>query len=379
MSEALAFKPESTISERERQLRYDLETQFAELVNGNMRTDFELRFNGHDLVGEDGRGMEEITATACRDANELAKKDPNLWFEIRRRSLERDELFELIEMAQGKRPNTMVVVSDFPTELMQAKEDVGGYNVSRKQTMLRVLVRKPDGNVHMYSQSLDGSNRQALEAIYARFGIQPEPGELLGQRINVDIPWSEQSVLVDELMGVYDRSLSDQFGGDWHGGRRPADYRNTYEFVCGQQDLIAECIRLNKHGWLNDEVMYKMAATMQKRFETYAEELGIVSPIMMNSNPRLLYQEIELAAAQARAAGMAFSACGATLRADGPDGSTENSLEQAGYGNKSEDGDCEFMSKECPLCHAKNVKTMVKKLSSGKKHISGSCGCSKIA
>jgi len=43
------------------------------------------------------------------------------------------------------------------------------------------------------------------------------------------------------------------------------------------------------------------------------------------------------------------------------------------------DGDCDFISKKCPLCGAKNVRTLVRKLASGQKHISGSCGCSKLA
>lgn len=44
--------------------------------------------------------------------------------------------------------------------------------------------------------------------------------------------------------------------------------------------------------------------------------------------------------------------------------------------SSSEDGDCEFTSNECPLCHKKKVRTVVRKMSSGKKRISGSCGCS---
>lgn len=351
MGEVLAIRPEITISERERQMRYDLETQFAELVDGNMRTDFELRFNGHDLIGEDGRGMLAVAEQSLVDAKRIAKREPGLWFELRRRSTEKQEIHEAIEMAAGKRPNTMVVVSDFPEELMDASEDTGGYNVGRKQTMLRVLVRKPDGNVHMYSQSLDGSNRQALEAIYAQFGIRPKPGELLGQRINIDIPWSEQTTLIDGLMGVYDRNLSAQFGGEWHGGRRPADYRNTYDFVCAQEDLIEECIRLSKFGWLNDNIMYKMAATMQERFESHTKEAGATRSAIMSPSAELLYKEIEMAAARAQALGMAFSACGATLRAVGADGSTENSLDLAGYGNKIEEDEYGPLKFQCKNGH----------------------------
>lgn len=40
--------------------------------------------------------------------------------------------------------------------------------------------------------------------------------------------------------------------------------------------------------------------------------------------------------------------------------------------NTSNTGDCEFMSKECPVCHKKNVWTTVTKY-----RIRGSCGCSK--
>jgi hypothetical protein len=46
---------------------------------------------------------------------------------------------------------------------------------------------------------------------------------------------------------------------------------------------------------------------------------------------------------------------------------------------KDEGGDCDFISKKCPLCGAKNVKTLIRKLPGGQKHISGSCGCSKLA
>lgn len=40
--------------------------------------------------------------------------------------------------------------------------------------------------------------------------------------------------------------------------------------------------------------------------------------------------------------------------------------------DQKDDGDCEFISKSCPECGTKNVKTIVTKT-----HISGSCGCSK--
>lgn len=44
---------------------------------------------------------------------------------------------------------------------------------------------------------------------------------------------------------------------------------------------------------------------------------------------------------------------------------------------ESGNDDCSFVSKECPICHKKNVYTTVKRLSASSKKISGGCGCTK--
>ncbi len=352
MAEALAIQAEYiSFEQREQQKRYDLNTQFAELVDGNMRTNFELQLVGNDLIGEDGRSLRVITDKALAEVQAMAKLNPRLWFEVRRRGLEKDEIDEAVAMARGEGPNTMVIESDFPSELENTPEDVGGYNVRRKQTMQRVLIRKPDGNIQMYSQSLDGSNREALEAIYACFGKTPEPGELLGQRIRIDLPWEEQTNLIDELTGIYDRSLTDQFGGEWYAGRRPVDYRNTYDFVQVQHDLINECIRLDNLGWLNEETMYKIAATMQQRFNHYNYQTPTTTAGLPAPDMSILYREIERAGRQASQMGMSFSACGMTLRAGGFDSSTENQLELAGYGNKPEEDEYGSLTFKCQKGH----------------------------
>jgi hypothetical protein len=54
-------------------------------------------------------------------------------------------------------------------------------------------------------------------------------------------------------------------------------------------------------------------------------------------------------------------------------GDPEN-MDEVGFNltSKSKDQDCEFVSKECPMCHKKNVKTVVTST-----HVRGACGCSK--
>jgi hypothetical protein len=47
-------------------------------------------------------------------------------------------------------------------------------------------------------------------------------------------------------------------------------------------------------------------------------------------------------------------------------------------GEKADDRVCDFVSKKCPLCGSKNVKTVSRKVAPGKKVVSGSCGCTKV-
>lgn len=88
--------------------------------------------------------------------------------------------------------------------------------------------------------------------------------------------------------------------------------------------------------------------------------------------------------------GRAYSACGLAISAGeerdtetpqdvfaGVDASNESSRDNTSN-TDSDDADCEFTSKQCPECGAKNVKTLVQKISSTHKRISGSCGCEKV-
>ena len=124
----------------------DMTTLLAEAVESPMRTPFEFTFDGSDLFAGDGRPLTPIFDEAITEAEQIAEECPELDFEIRRRQHDRDELDDMLAMARGELPNTMVVVSDFPSELMNATKDVGGYNVTRQQTMLRVLTWR-DGRI----------------------------------------------------------------------------------------------------------------------------------------------------------------------------------------------------------------------------------------
>lgn len=54
------------------------------------------------------------------------------------------------------------------------------------------------------------------------------------------------------------------------------------------------------------------------------------------------------------------------------------SAEEGDNNAASESGDCDYISKECPKCKAKNVKTSDRSIGGNRRRISGSCGCSVI-
>lgn len=337
---------------------FDAITQFAELVDGSMRTEFELTSDGQDVYGPDGRSLIQTGHASLEQAEAEAKKRPELAFEVDRRRVELDEIYAIVDMVNGEDANTMFLTSDFPEALLGTEQDIGGYNVTRKQTMARAVMIDKDKKIKLISQTLDGSNRQALDAVHADFGFQTAPGELLGQRRLMKLSSDEQAGIMDRTVQTYDRSMAEQQGGEWYAGRRPADYRNTYDFVCAQTDLIQECVQLRVKGELTDSKMYNLAAAMQKRFSLNKQHNIEFLPQTVAVNPAMLQQEIMMAGTEARQRGQSFSACGGTLRAEGLDLSTESLMKEAGYGNSDENADEDkygSLTFKCPKGH-KNTR-----------------------
>lgn len=335
--------------------RHDTNTWLAEVLDGRMLTEFSYNYDPatNELYAEDGSPLGEIFNTAVNDAREMAAKNPGLSFELRRREIEKAEHEDMIAMMQGG-ANTMVVVSDFPAELMNATEDVGGYNTSRKQTMLRVITRQENDTLKIQSLSLDGSNREALEKIYEQFGLEPEAGELLGQRIYENLDTYQQEFLADQLMGAYDRSMSEQHGGQWKAGRlQPDDPMNTYDFVLAQRDLVDYYLRRKDEPRLDPEsLQFAIAAEMERRWQSKEANLSYVKDSAGGTVS--LEAQIFLSAQMAQSQGKTYSGCGVSLS------SHESQMNALGYGNRAEEestpsdkyGPLEF---DCPKGH-KNTR-----------------------
>lgn len=337
----------------------DTVTWLAETLHGSMRTNFDYHFDGQELYAEDGGAMGEVFNEAIIAAQEIAQRNPSLLFELRRRLTEADEYQDMLAMMKGELPNTMITVSDFPPELVGAKADVGGYNVTRKQTMLRIISHQPDGTLRMTSQSLDGSNRQALEAIYHRLGVQPREGELLGQRMYRDLPEEWQEALADNLVDVHDQSLHDQFDGAWHAGIRLTPERrliNTAEFVRSQLDLLEWFVGEKQANSKSAErLRYPLAATMKARFDVFhrfgRENTNVGSGDWSAPSIERLYHEIERATQHAVRRGESFSGCGISAKMEGLSDITDQ-LNDAGFGNKTEEDEYGALEFKCRKGHS---------------------------
>jgi hypothetical protein len=328
--ETLEYEPTQQPFDQKERLYYDTATWGAELLDGSMRTTFEYSFDGDELYASDGSSMRAVFEDAVEDADELAESNPNLSFEKRRRLIELDEYEEMVAMAAGEGPNTMVVISEYPSELTGSKEDAGGYNHQRMQTMMRIISRTDEGKIRITSQSLDKSDRDGLEAIYGFLGQEPEQGELLGQRTRVEIEEDRQQLLPDELTREYDRTLEHKYGHEYYAGRTPAEIENTYDFVIRQYDLL-EAFMLNP----SDDNKYAFASALDSRwksdknFAPGQSSSGLGSVVILG----MAQHEMQAQALLARNENKTFSGCGVTLGAN----SLEPELDALGYGSKSKE------------------------------------------
>lgn len=328
-------------AERETFIQFDYErrrlddtvTWLAEVLPGAMCTPVEYHLRGDDLYTADGQSVEAMFNDSIEDAKRLPR---HLSFESRRRDLEKDEFCDMVKMARGelfdketgKQINTIVVESDYPPELMHVSKDIGGYNGKRKTAMQRVIVATKTG-VKIITTSLDGSDRQALEAIYEFCGYQAEPGELLGQRMLLTLDEYEQELLPGCLREVYDAELSRQYGGEWHAGRRrkKGEHQNTYEFVKAQTDLLDYYLQTTTR-FGGGKAEYNLAAAMKKRFEGGGGARKLRMPGFSIVQKARVKEELEVAGKRALFSGEVFSGCGASIGGEG-----ERS--QLGYGNRS--------------------------------------------
>jgi len=344
-------------------LRNDTETFFAESLYGSMRTPLEYIYDpiANELRAEDGGWLGPIFDASINNMQKKVSADPEYEFELRRRIIEKEEYQDMLNLMDDERVNTMVVVSDFPKELVGKNGHFGGYDTERQQAYVRVMTRNGD-TLQMFSQSLDGSDREGLEKIYAYMGFTPHSGELLEQRMQVSLLPEHQEILIDSLQLVYDNHMQHKTGIKHYAGIPIGQTNNidTYAFVKTQKDIIGLAITLSENNALTPQKQYDMLALLRERFESKkAETTAVVfEDYAFDSigKAAIIYAQLseqsQQAGARAKTEGRTFSACGITLRSQ--ETSAEDGLKNAGYSqgiDNSKEDKFGPLSFECPKGH----------------------------
>jgi hypothetical protein len=242
---------------------------------------------------------------------------------------------------------------------------------ARKMGFIYQATGQEDGSVLLESQTVDNSDEDAFEAVEEMMESNPEAD-------------------LDDLTGEY-----------YFAGRRDTDRReNAWEAISQHQQLVdyhlngleriaalqlprAELrITAKKH-------VYGVWAAFKKRMDGTAwvpQSMFVESPPNYDvknyvaNRPTTEWQvaqEVRYAYHDFAKKGEVMVGCGGSISASGEttdimDASPKDVFASIFGKNSKSDDDCEFMSKECPECHVKNVWTKVTK-----HRISGSCGCSK--
>lgn len=320
----------------------DIETFFGECLRGPMRTPLELFYNPldpeADIRSEAGEPLGPIFDESIADIEQKAANDGRYGFDVRRRRIERGEYEDMITMMDDEDCNTIIVRSDFPEEVRQMGYSFGGYDIERQQAYIRVLIRQ-NNRLCMYSQSLDGSDRDGLEAIGAYVGHSSQSGELLGQRIKLTLDEAEQDTLIDMLTDVYDTVLQQKTGIKHYAGLpiRATRLVDTLAFAKQQSDIVNYAVQLRSEGILSADKQYDLVALLYERYDSVSR--GELLPVFEARNDighimlqqQMIEQQSHDAGQRAQAQGKTWNACGMTMSIPQQAG-IEDKLGEAGYG-----------------------------------------------
>ncbi|NBX98512.1 hypothetical protein EB118_08515 [bacterium] len=331
-----------------RRFENDIETLFGESLRGPMRTPIELTYDPldpeADVRSDAGEPLGPIFDEAINDIESKAAIDSRYGFEVRRRRIERGEYDDIITMMDDEDCNTIIVRSDFPDYVRQLGYSFAGYDIDRQQAYLRVIVRTKDDStgqskLHLYSQSLDGSDRDGLEAIGSFVGHESSSEELLGQRIKLTLDELEQHTLVDTLTSVYDATLRQKTGTTHYAGIpiSTVELVDTLVFAKQQSDIVQFAVDLRSKGMLSRDKQYDLIALLNERYDYVCRGERLIQTERMHEighialQQAIIEQQSHFAGVRAQAKGKTWNACGMTMSVV-QEADVEDRLAGAGYG-----------------------------------------------
>ena len=308
--------------------------------------------------------------TGLETAEREAKLDPRKDFAAERAAFDLKIGYQLRGLAPGQ---SLTWDSPFPDEVLERYEDGAkllgsmGYQPQRRMGFLYHASKGEDGSMTLRSQSVDTSDADAFAA--AR-----------------DV--AERDGNLETMRAAYDQTLSAKYECDFYAGRPVQEQGvegNAWTELTRHTDLLDHFFRgLNVLAERTDlpraelevekkRLTYGVWAALKRRLDSGTQAAALRHESA--DDPAALEQEIRYAYALAAARAEVLFGCGGAIGADEAILAAEGKeVHDMIFGKKQQpdDGPCEFTSKICPSCGAKNVKTVRTKT-----HIRGACGCSK--
>lgn len=339
-------------------LRQDETTWAGETLDAPLHKPLEYAYQNGELYSSQAQPMSKIFEGSVSYYDDLRRQESRAEFQYRRSLVEQEEFKDMVRMAEGKLPNTMVVFSTYPDEMEGETEDYLGYQTRRKLGFIRVISRNDNGNISMRTHSFDGHFKPGIESMFQYVGGTVDwKTDPLQQRVYMDIEKHDEcGLLLDQILYQYDKALHETYGGQWFAGRSGQAEREAIRFVEQQNDLVYVHVKeilgikerdmpMDARQLALDTQRYNFAIALRRRFENSVSEFGDVS------------REMSTAGAIGRSEGETVSGCGMTVTSDTPSESLE--LSQAGYGTpRLHEG--EFIIDKCMQCPHCRLRSGVK-------------------
>ncbi len=191
-----------------------------------------------ELYSEHGEQIDQLLLRGIAEIEAILPYCTDYKFELERRVIERNNMQHLKLLAHH---DILVEFSPIPDAVRDRETTISGYDRNRMKMLIRVSQRI-GYRIETVHFALDGSNRLGIMAAAAAIDhTLPNGGSesiLATPATLSDCHTVTASDIAKMLRDTYDASLSEQYGGQWHAGRRPISLQNGLDYIEQQTDLI---------------------------------------------------------------------------------------------------------------------------------------------
>jgi len=329
----------------------------AELLDAPMITRFDFAIQNGKTVNKDGEPLQAGWARGTAAKRQRAMRDSRFWLDYQRSCHEENEQISFDEeVVPSFVHNTQITFSPYP----QDQEDAYGHNYideltyykrDRKYGLMRIIYQTAPDRAEVVSISVENSHHlAAYHAVAESLGHNAPPDlsptDWLGEQIQTFVAPEERLEFERSLIKIFDQSLSEQLGGEYHQGRPRLASVEAYTFVLANKDILAvyehEMDKLAASELAGLELLKatrrvrrSYLASLYKRYQRHDHNLPYVVREADASRHDLTYAEMQSDARAVANAGILLKgACTVLENEDALENMSENDFKQALLSNR---------------------------------------------